>query len=87
MIRPSYDYNASKDSVWVMYCNLIYSLQKSHPKSWLDQQRLIHFYIQDIYGLNATPVQAQPSNQMTLEQMISEVEEEQNKRPAEDFTS
>lgn len=78
MRKPSYNYNAHKDSVWVMYCNIIYSLQKSHPKNWLDQQRLIHFFMQDIYGFNPPEVEQQPSNQITLEQMIADVEAEQS---------
>lgn len=83
MKRPKFDYRADKDSLWVLYCNIIYSLQKSHPKTWLDQQRLIHFFMTDIFDIynhvqEPTPaIQSVPEvdpRQMTLDQAIAEAE-------------
>lgn len=50
--KPSFKYSAPVDSLWTFYCHIIYSLQKAHPKTWLDQQRLIHFYLCDGFGID-----------------------------------
>jgi hypothetical protein len=81
--NPSFSYNADKDSLWTLYCHVIYSLQRSHPKNWLDQQRLIHFFMTDIFDIYnhvqepAPAVQSVPEvdpRQITLDQAIAEVE-------------
>ena len=77
MKRPSHFYNATKDSLWTLYCHIIFSLQKSHPKNWLDQQRLIHFFITDIFEIlpKEEEVIAEPvTNQITIDQVIAEEE-------------
>jgi hypothetical protein len=51
MKKPSFTYNADKDSLWTLYCHIIFALQKSHPKRWLDQQRLIHFFVSEMFNL------------------------------------
>jgi hypothetical protein len=50
--KPSFIYSGDKDSLWVYYCNIIFSLQRSHPRSWLDQQRIIHWFLTDRYGID-----------------------------------
>jgi len=81
--NPSFSYNADKDSLWTLYCHVIYSLQRSHPKNWLDQQRLIHFFMTDIFDIYnhvqepAPAVQSVPEvdpRQITLDQAIAEAE-------------
>ena len=42
---PKHDYNAEADTLWTYYNILSYSLQKAHPKTWMDQQRLINWYL------------------------------------------
>jgi hypothetical protein len=82
MKKPSYDYNCDKDSLWALYCNVIYSLQKSHPKTWLDQQRLIHFFLCDYFNIESfilpLPKVNQPEvtggYQMTIHDVIAEEE-------------
>ena len=85
MKKPSFTYNADKDSLWTLYCHIIFALQKSHPKSWLDQQRLIHFHISDIFGLDqqpavltatTEPAEVQPANQLNIIDEIAKVEAE-----------
>lgn len=51
MKKPSFSYNADPMSLWTLYCHIIYSLQIAHPKTWLDQQRLSHFYISEMFDL------------------------------------
>lgn len=81
--NPSFSYNADKDSLWTLYCHIIYSLQRSHPKNWLDQQRLIHFFMTDIFDIynhvqkSVPAVQSVPKvdpRQITLDQAIAEAE-------------
>lgn len=43
--KPSFEYSGIKNSVWEMYNAIVYSLQKSHPKTWMDQQRILHYLI------------------------------------------
>lgn len=69
--KPSFVYNSDKDSLWMLYCNIIFSLQKSHPRTWLDQQRLIHFFICDIFDIDNTIV-PQPVVQPAVENVTGE---------------
>ena len=50
--KPTYKYTADKDSLWILYCHIIFSLQRS-------QQRLIHWFLCDMY--NITPGYIQPT--------------------------
>jgi hypothetical protein len=43
--KPSYNYSGMKDSLWSMYNAIIYSLQKAHPRTWMDQQRMVHWFL------------------------------------------
>jgi hypothetical protein len=75
--KPSFIYSGDKDSLWVYYCNIIFALQRSHPRSWLDQQRIIHWFLTDRYGIVNTiaePAEEVDPNQMTIDQVIEEEE-------------
>jgi len=98
--KPSFDYNADKDSLWTMYNHITLSLKKSHPKFWMDQQRQIHWFLCSEFGIGTyavsnmarpTPSPVTPSiminpvpvkdafdpNQITIDQVIREVELEE----------
>lgn len=49
--RPSYDYGVDKDSLWAMYNAILYSLQKANPRTWMDQQRLLHWFLTDNFNI------------------------------------
>jgi hypothetical protein len=49
--KPSFVYNGVENSVWAMYNAIIYALQKSHPKTWMDQQRVLHWMICKEFGI------------------------------------
>lgn len=51
--KPSFDYNAPADSLWTMYNGLVFALQKAHPKTWMDQQRMIHWYLTEEFGIKS----------------------------------
>jgi len=50
--KPSYDYETGPDSLWAFYNYITYSLQKAHPKTWMDQQRLTHWFLCEQFNIN-----------------------------------
>lgn len=82
--KPKFNYNADKESLWTLYCHIIFSLQKSHPRHWFDQQRLIHFFMSEIFDITnqiktqpiaPTPVSnSEELHQITLDEMIEDVQ-------------
>lgn len=55
---PKFDYNSEGDSLWTFYNHISYSLQRAHPKTWMDQQRLINWFLCDMFTLDAIQVEA-----------------------------
>ena len=51
--KPTFDYKVPAESVWAFYNAVILSLQKSHPKTWMDQQRLLHWYLCSALNIDA----------------------------------
>jgi len=51
--EPMFDYISPVDSLWVFYNHISYALQKAHPKTWMDQQRLINWFLCEEFGINA----------------------------------
>ena len=51
MSKPSYDYGASKNSLWSFYNHITYSLKRSHPRHWLDQQKQTHWFLCNEFGV------------------------------------
>jgi hypothetical protein len=47
---------ANTDSLWAFYNFVTNSLQTSHPKTWMEDQRILHFFIGTICDFS-TPVQ------------------------------
>jgi len=81
--KPSWDYSGGPDTLWALYNHITHALKNSHPRLWMDQQRMVHWFITDSFGLqNTTPnmTVAPPiemvSNQITLEAAIAEAEGE-----------
>jgi hypothetical protein len=85
--KSSFTYTGNSDSLWWFYNHIIFALLKSHPKTWMDQQRMGHWFI--CQEFNVTPVvgiQADPKSviepkvlvkQTNLIDMIAEIEAEQ----------
>ena len=59
--NPAHDYNADKKSLWSLYNHITYSLRASHPKNWLDNQRLVHWFFTQEYGIKLLDIQEQPN--------------------------
>lgn len=92
MKRPQQVF-ANTDSLWAFYNYVTNALQSSHPKTWMEDQRILHYFISTIGNFQqcSTPAQvAQPinnvneaietqvdPNQINLLDAIAEAEAEQ----------
>ena len=56
MNKPSFFYNGGNDTMWAFYNHVTYSLQQSHPRSWMEDQRMLHWVITNEVEFT-TPVQ------------------------------
>lgn len=99
--KPSFVYSGVQNSVWALYNNIILALQKSHPRTWMSQQSMIHYFLCEYMkiqtgviessGLNKSPdekpkeVTIQDPAQVDLEDMIKEVESEKEVEVGETF--
>jgi hypothetical protein len=91
MDRPSHVYIDS-NSLWAFYNFVTIALQHSHPKTWMEDQRVLHYFISTVNNFQQctpsaqivapTPVVVEaevPSvdpNQVDLEDLIAQVEAE-----------
>jgi hypothetical protein len=66
MDRPSYVFENS-NSLWAFYNYVTIALQHSHPRTWMEDQRILHYFISTVGNFNAPP---QPA-------VVPEVEEEE----------
>jgi hypothetical protein len=66
MDRPSYVFEDS-NSLWAFYNYVTIALQHSHPRTWMEDQRILHYFISTVGNFNAPP---QPV-------IVPEVEEEE----------
>ena len=78
MSRPSFKYG-NPDSLWAFYNHVTLALQQSHPKTWMEDQRVLHWFISDAFKFDkAEEVEPEVDpNQVDLEDMIAEVEAEE----------
>lgn len=80
--KPSFITSGIENSVWAMYNAIIFSLQKSHPRNWMDQQRMIHYLLCKNHSIKtnseplATPIH-EYNSQLDIEDVIKEVEQEE----------
>jgi hypothetical protein len=57
MDKPSYFYNGGKNTLWAFYNHCTVALQQSHPRTWMEDQRMLHWVISNEYDLT-TPATA-----------------------------
>jgi len=91
MKRPSHVYSDS-NSLWAFYNYVTIALQQSHPKTWMEDQRILHMFISEVNKFTpvsapvqqistppqdlSTPVLVDP-NQTNLLDQIAEIEAEE----------
>ena len=88
--KSSYAINGESNTVWYMYHAILIALQKAHPRTWMDQQIISHNFLEKEFMLVNTKQddilnESEPeviSNQITILDVIAEVETEQTVEPA-----
>ena len=65
MDKPSYVF-ADNNSLWAFYNYITLALQQSHPKTWMEDQRILHYFINSV---NNFPACSQPA-QVPVEEVI-----------------
>jgi len=73
MDKPSYVF-ADNNSLWAFYNYVTLALQQSHPKTWMEDQRILHYFINSV---NNFPVSSQPV-QVPVEEVIVTEDTEAN---------
>ena len=73
MDKPSYVF-ADNNSLWAFYNYITLALQQSHPKTWMEDQRILHYFINSV---NNFPVCSQ-SAQVPVEEVIVTEDTEAN---------
>jgi len=59
MLKPGFFYAGGTETLWAFYNHVIYAIQDNHPKTWLEEQRMMHYIITNDY-LQTTTVITQP---------------------------
>ena len=70
---------ADNSSLWAFYNYVTLALQQSHPKTWMEDQRILHWFISDTFKFDKVEVKEEEvidPNQVDLEDSIAEVEAE-----------
>jgi hypothetical protein len=68
MDKPSYVF-ADNNSLWAFYNYVTLALQQSHPKTWMEDQRILHYFINSV---NNFPVSSQPAQVPEDEVIVTE---------------
>lgn len=63
---------ANTDSLWAFYNFVTNALQHSHPKTWMEDQRILHYFIGTIcnFAPATVPVTQVPDNQVVQDEAI-----------------
>jgi hypothetical protein len=68
MDKPNYVF-ADNNSLWAFYNYITLALQQSHPKTWMEDQRILHYFINSV---NNFPVCSQPAQVPEDEVIVTE---------------
>lgn len=47
---------ANPDSLWAFYNAVTIALQQSHPRTWMEDQRVLHYFIDSVYKFPKAPL-------------------------------
>lgn len=78
MFRATYK-STHPGSLWEFYNFVTLALQQSHPKTWMEDQRVLHWFISDTFKFNKVEIKEEvfvDPDQVDLEDMIADVEAE-----------
>jgi hypothetical protein len=54
-MKKPYQVFANTDSLWAFYNYVTNALQSSHPKTWMEDQRILHYFISSINNFQTVP--------------------------------
>ncbi len=87
LTKPDFFYNGGKNTLWAFYNHVTLALQQSHPRTWMEDQRVLHFVLTEELDFTASvsepvedltqpmdPLYAYPGQTNILDQ-IAEAEE------------
>ena len=70
--KPSFFYNGGANSLWAFYNHVTLALQQSHPRTWMEDQRMLHWVINDefdfstqLQGINLPTDTIEPAQDLT----------------------
>ena len=72
--------SSNPGSLWEFYNFVTIALQQSHPKTWMEDQRVLHWFMSDTFKFDKVEVKEEETidpNQVDLEDSIAEVTAEQ----------
>lgn len=71
--RPLHSFTNGNDSLWAFYNYVTVALQSSHPKTWLEDQRILHYFISTIcdFTVNHVPI-IEEEDEETIEDLIND---------------
>ena len=75
MSRPLHQF-ANNDSLWAFYNYVTLALQQSHPKTWMEDQRVLHWFISEAFKFNKVENEEVDKGTVTLLPSDSDSEEE-----------
>lgn len=61
ILKPSFNYTAA-GTLWEYYNHMLVALKKAHPRTWMDEQRDLHKYVCQEFGLVGSGITAQIQN-------------------------
>ena len=64
MKRPIHVFS-NADSLWAFYNYVTTALQHSHPKTWMEDQRILHMFISEVNRFAPTPVISAPPQDLS----------------------
>jgi hypothetical protein len=64
MKRPIHVFS-NADSLWAFYNYVTTALQHSHPKTWMEDQRILHMFISEVNRFTPTPVISAPPQDLS----------------------
>jgi hypothetical protein len=80
--RPMKSFS-NPDSLWAFYNSVTIALQQSHPRTWMEDQRVLHYFIDSIYKFpkHTTTAAIAPVTPVEDEVVVEAVEQGPEKGP------
>lgn len=77
MDKPSHVY-VSTDSLWTFYCYVTLALQVSHPKTWMEDQRILHYFMSTVGNFTPVPVVIPVVEEVIVDELANNYGEPEN---------